>query len=367
MTRINALLALVLRDLRIASRRIDLLIQTMAVPVVVLGLASIIFGASDAWPIAVIDKANTPESQAVVHAIDDSRGATGPYFETITTDANTATALLQEGRLHLVVTIPADFETSHTIQTQTYNINTDAMKNVRLRLDVAANLHDQPHGLNAVTAELDKAKPHDVTRTAFMGGSAVILALLLGAALISANLYAVDAEHRTRKELALTPLGISQAGLGAAIAGTILAIPAALPTLALALAFGTRTTFDNLLQASLIVLPAMLAAAGLGVLAATALKTHRAIQPTLILLALGSYFASGGFIPVPSLPPLARTIATWWPPSYIFEWTNPVLHGFQGNPTGTAIAITVTAATATLVWAMVATYQDHLKAHVQGQ
>lgn len=48
MSHLHALLAVTRRNLIVALRRPDLLIQTMAVPVVVLGLASIIFGATDA-------------------------------------------------------------------------------------------------------------------------------------------------------------------------------------------------------------------------------------------------------------------------------------------------------------------------------
>lgn len=367
MTHLHAILAIILRNLRIAGRRPDLLIQTMAVPVVVLGLASVIFGAKDAWPIAVIDESRTSSSQAVISAIDDTSGATGPYFDTITHDSDQAEAMLRDGRLQLIITIPSNFTTTHEIHTQTYNINTDAMKNVRLRLDTAANLHDQiiePHG---VTAAFDKAKPNDVTRAAFMGGSAVILALLLGAALISANLYAVDTEHRTRTEIALTPLGAHHAGLGAAIAGWLLAIPASIPTLLLALAFGTQASWTDLAQTAGIVVPAGLAAAGLGVLAATWLRTHRSIQPTIILLALGSYFASGGFIPVPSLPPLARQIATWWSPSYIFEWSNPVLHGFQDAPAATSLLFVEGAVLVFLSWAMYSTGRDYAHASNRGQ
>lgn len=367
MTQLNALLALIVRNLRLARRRIDLLIQTMAVPVVVLGLASIIFGASDAWPTAVIDESDTPESHNVIQALEETEGATGPYYETITTDAEEANELLGEGRLQLIVTIPEDFPTTQEVQVSTYNINTDAMKNVRLRLTTTANIHDQLADLDGVSATFVTEQPADVTRTAFMGGSAVILALLLGAALIAANLYAVEAEHRTRKEIALNPLGTHLAAAGAAIAGWLLSFVAAIPTLLLALAFGTRASWADLAQAGLIVLPAGLACAGLGVLTAVGLRTHRLIQPTLILLALGSYFASGGFMSVAALPPLARTVGEWWPVTYVFEWTNPVLHGFAGAPSWFEMSAVLLAATAAIACAMIATQRDYRNAHVQGQ
>ncbi|MFV0430331.1 MAG: ABC transporter permease [Arachnia sp.] len=367
MTQLSALLALIARNLRLASRRRDLLIQTVAVPVVVLGLASIIFGGSDAWPIAVVDESDSAASHRLVQALDQTHGATGPYFHTLTTDAEQADAMLRDGRLQLIVTIPEDFASTHEILTHTYNINTDAMKNVRLRLTTAANLYDELARIDGVSATVVTERPTFVTRTAFMGGSAVILALLLGAALISANLYAVETEHRTRKEMALTPLGTGLAAAGAAISGWLLSLVTAIPTLLLALAFGTRATGLDLAQAALIMLPAGLASAGVGVLTAIGLRTHRLIQPTLILLALGSYFASGGFMSVSALPPLARTVADWWPVSYVFEWTNPVLHGFEAAPSGLTIAAVWTAAVAANLGAMVAASRDYRHATVSGQ
>ena len=363
----RALLAVTVRNLRIARRRPDLLVQTMAVPVVILGLASIIFGATDAWPIAVVDNSNSPQSTAVRQALADTRGATGPYFRTITTDETEAQHLLEQGRIHLAITIPADFPQTRRLETQSFNINTDAMKNVRLRLSTMANLHDQRAGLLGATVRLDKVKPVDVTRTAFMGGSAVILAILLGAALVSANLFALDTEHRTRKEMALTPVGAGHAAAGAALAGTLLALPAALPTMALAWSFGTRTTWTNLVQSGAIVLPAAFACAGAGVLVAVALRTHRLIQPVIILVALGSYFASGGFIPVPALPPLARALDVWWPPSYVFEWVNPVLHDFAAQPSTTAINLSWVAAGLLSGCAVAAAQRSLRRAHLQGQ
>lgn len=75
--------------------------------------------------------------------------------------------------------------------------------------------------------------PQDVPRTAFMSGSAVILAFLLGCALITANLYALETEYRTTTEISLTPVGSHLAGLGAAVAGWLLALATTLPTVAL--------------------------------------------------------------------------------------------------------------------------------------
>lgn len=332
MSYVYALLAVITRNLRIARRRPDLIVQTIAVPIVVLGLASIIFGASDAWPTGLIDKDNSPASHQVGATLQDTQGSSGPYYEVITTREDEAYDLVESGRAQLAVEIPRDFTSNATLRTRTYNINTDAMKNVRLRLVTTANLYDARTGHQQVHATISKAHPVDVSRTAFMGGSAIILAVLLGAMLIAANLYAMEQEIRTTKELILTPLGAPVGALGAAAAAAILSLATAVPTTVMAYAFGFRAGPSELARFAAIVIPAVIAAAGIGVLLAQILRTHRTIQPTVILLALGTYFAAGGFIPVPGLPPAARAFSAVWPPSYVFEWANAQVHNFASFP-----------------------------------
>ena len=331
MPAIHALLAVTTRNLKIGLRSPDLIIQSMLVPLVVLTLASIIFGASDAWPIAVTDRSQTPASRQLIQALKDTRGATGPYFRIVEHQPERAETLVRQGRLQLALTVPADFDQRRTIETFTYNINTDTMKNVRLRLVNTANIYDDRQGAQQVHLMMTKARPVDVTRNAFMGGGAVMLALMLGSTLIAANLFALDEEGRTTKEIVLSPLGAPLAALGAALAAFPLACLITLPTALLAYSFGLRVGLVPLLRGAVIILPAMLALSGLGVLAAQLLRTHRAIQPVVILTALGTYFAAGGFISVPALPPAARAFAAVWPPSYVFEWANPLIHQFSAT------------------------------------
>ena len=116
--------------------------------------------------------------------------------------------------------------------------------------------------------------------------------------------------------------------VGAVVAGVIIGFISAIPTTLVALAFGFDPSPLHALASLAIAVPAMVAAAGLSVAIAHGLRSHSTLQPLIILIALGSYFASGGFVSVAAMPPVARTFAVWWPPSYLWEWANPVLHGF---------------------------------------
>jgi len=265
------------------------------------------------------------------------------------------------------VEIPRGFTSNATLLARTYNINTDAMKNVRLRLVTTANLYDARTGHQQVHATISKTRPVDVSRTAFMGGSAIILAVLLGATLIAANLFAMEQEIRTTKELILTPLGAPVGALGAAAAAAILSLATAVPTAVMAYAFGFRAGPSELARFAAIVIPAVIAAAGIGVLLAQILRTHRTIQPTVILLALGTYFAAGGFIPVPGLPPAARAFSAAWPPSYVFEWANPQVHNFASPPDAPQMMMLLLAALAGTALAVLAGTREGRRPSKAGQ
>ncbi|QBI18812.1 ABC transporter permease [Egibacter rhizosphaerae] len=330
MTVLRAVLAAHRRNLRLARRDPTLLLQAAVVPLVVLGLCAVIFGGGgDDWPVAVTDHADTERSRALVAAIEDSRSGISPYFDIVQTNPQRAAEQLDEGRLQLHVEIPADFDATRAIDVATYNINSDAMKNARLRLTNALNAYDADTGQLPVVVDLDRTAPADVPRTAFIAGSAVLLALAFGAALLAANLFAVDAEARTSKEIVLSPLGPAWAGVAAALSGITLAPLSALPTLlAATTAFGLSPAPDDAVRAGALLPPILLAAAGTGVAVAGLLRRHRALQPVIILAGIASFFAAGGLVGVADLPPAARAFAAVWPPSRVFEWLNPVMHGF---------------------------------------
>lgn len=320
----RATLALARKDLLVTARSPLLAVLSVLVPVAFTMLYAIVIHVSTTAPIAVAKVDRSPQA-------------------------------------------PVGFSRGQSIDVTTYNINTDTMKNVRLRLVTVANRYDAENGHQQVTSTIIKAKPQDVSRTAFMGGGAIILALLLGSCLIAANLFAMEQEIRTTKELVLTPLGALVGALGAAAAGALLALLAAVPTAAMAVAFGFRTDLAGLTRSAVVIGPAMVGAAGLGVLTAQLLRTHRAIQPTIILLALGTYFAAGGFIPVPGLPPTARAFAALWPPSYVFEWTNPLLHGFSHWLTASQLLAVLAAAVLGVGLAIVAGLRQGRRSTTSGQ
>lgn len=109
--------------------------------------------------------------------------------------------------------------------------------------------------------------------------------------------------------------------------GTV-AILASLPTLLLGV-FAFQLDLHHLTQVYLVMIPVIFMCAALGMVVAHFLKRFHIIQPITIITFIGTFFAAGGFAGVSMLPPIARGFSTVWLFSYIFEWLNPLLHGFS--------------------------------------
>lgn len=333
MNSIRPVLAITGRNLTLLRRRKDLLAQAVLVPIVLLTLCALIFGAGgDDWPVAVVDNSHSPQSTALIQSINDTKSRITPYFRIIQTDPAKADKMIGKGRLQLSIEIPADFATSHQVHISTYNINSDATKNLRLRVDDALNNYDNRSGNMQAAVDLRTVKRDDIPRTEFIAGSVLLLALFFGAALLAANLFAIEVEGRTTKEILMSPVGPGGAAVGAMLAGTLGAFGTTLPTYLIArYAFGLTPPWGAFGLVLLFMIPLMFACAALGVVLAHLLRLHRTIQPLVILTGIATFFAAGGFVSVPGLPPIARTFAEFWPFSRIFQWNNPVLYRFADH------------------------------------
>jgi ABC-2 type transport system permease protein len=323
----QAILAIHNRNMKILIRQKQMLIQPIIVPLVLLFLMVVIFGGGgDNWPVAIVDESNSVESQGLMEAFKNSESNITPYFDLIKMNSYEAEKKVSEGRLHLFIKIPDDFVESKNIELKTYNINSDAMKNVRLRVEHTLNNYLEQQGELKVTSQRLTEQPNDVWRSAFYGGSSVLLTLFLGSMIIAANLHAFEYENRTVKAIILTPTGSIMAGFGIILTSVYVSLIISLIPLTLSILF---LHFDfhlyNILLVYLSIVPLLIGCAGIGLLLGACFKQYRVLQPLIILIAIGTYIIGGGFAGVNMLIPLAQQIADIWVFSVIFEWFNPVL------------------------------------------
>ncbi|HEY7485967.1 MAG TPA: ABC transporter permease [Streptosporangiaceae bacterium] len=347
---LHAILATFRRDLLLLRRQRALVIQAVIVPLAMLILATMVYGGvGDSYPIALANESNSPQGRAAEQAIRNVRSDITPYFTIIETDPAKARDDLRWGRINVLVVIPHDFAQTRRLQLESFNVNADAAKNYRGRLEMAVNQMPGGTGGLTITDKVNRAEPHTVWRSAFLGGSSVLLALWFGALLVASNLFVLEREGRTRKEILLTPLSPVASGIGNIMATVVVSLLFSLPPLGLAYWIAHFDVgLGRLLLAYLGMLPTMVACAGIGLLAGHLLKYFRASQPVVTLGSIVTFFVCGGFSMVAYLPPAARVFSVGWPFSRIFTWFNPFLQGF-GDLGVTQLLVTIAAAVVALL------------------
>ena len=347
--RLDRIGAVVHKDLRQWARDWQALVGPMLIPLVLMLLCGILFGfGGDEWNIGLVNEGAGPHAAAFEREIRDLRGDIGPYFRVVTTDADEAGRLVSEGRLQLAVTIPEDFDerieageipvlrtrvyihrergaNAHclpVLRTRVYNINTDMMKNARLRLTRAVQDYAAAHTPHAapVTVTQTTTRADDVRRRTFIAHSAVILAIMVGSALNAAIMVAREWEHRTVQEIRLAPRPLADLTVGTILAGVVTGMITALLALAVAVAvFGVRIPIGRLPVLLAIAGPVSVACAGVGIAIGAWLRDYRAVQPLLMITFAGSFFASGGFSSVATLPRGVQVFDRFWPIAHVFE------------------------------------------------
>ena len=325
---------MITKDLRQWRRDRQAMIGALALPLVLMIFAAILFGfGGDEWPIGLVVEGNGPEAQRLAQTIENLQGDISPYFRIITRDAATAKELIEAGRLHMVITIPSDFDTrlsageTPVIHTQVFNIATDVTKNVRLRLERAIQEYLAAEDKAPVTIAQYKTRAEDVWRRAFIAGGGLVLALLIGASLNTAIIVAREWERNTIKELRLAPAALAAMVTGKLIAGLVAtAMNIGVALVVAVVFFGLRIPPDRWLALLGIGFGVAIAAAGIGLGVGAALRDYRTVQPLLGVVMAGSFFASGGYGSVSTLPPAVRTFNMFWPPAYVFETMQAVMH-----------------------------------------
>lgn len=321
------------RNTKLLWRQKQLIIAPFLLPLVLMILTALIMGGiGDEWPIAVIDEESSHTSEALLQTLEESESNITPYFSILETDLPEARQLVKDGQLHMLVRIPNDYTQTKTLYTETFNINTDMMKNTRLRLEHAVIEHMQMNEQLSVYPVLITERPDDIWRVAYISGSTFLLALMFSATIVAANLFAFDRENRTRKEILLTPINPAFAGIGMMLTSVTIAILSSLLALFVAVAaFRLEIHFVSLLTIYAGMLPILIFCAGFGILIAHWLKRFRVFQPVIIVTFIATFFVSGGFAGTAVLPEGARLFSQYWPFSYVFQWFNPILHGFQSS------------------------------------
>ncbi len=361
----DRILAVTSKNLRQWARDKQALTGPMLIPLVLMALCGVLFGfGGDDWNIGLVNRGTGPHARALESEIRELRSNISPYFRVVTTDPAEADRLVTEGRLQMVVTIPDDVETVLArggvpqIDTRVYNINTDMMKNARLRLDRAIQDYAARHrpGTTPVTVTQTTTRTQDVWRRTFIANSAIILAIMVGSALNAAIMVAREWERRTSKEVRLAPRPLGDLAAGTLLAGVIAGALTTLVTLAVAVGvFGVRVPWSRLPMVLTYAGLVSLACSGLGIAIGAWLRDYRTIQPLLMVTFAGSFFAAGGFSSVATLPRAVQQFDRFWPPASVFETLQSWTWMTAPPPAGPALLAALVAAVASValgIWTL---------------
>lgn len=325
---------ILVKDVRQWFRDRQALVGPMLIPLVLMLICTVLFGyGGDEWNIGLVVESPGAHAQQFAQTIEHLSGNISPYFRIITRDPQEATRLVTAGRLQMVITIPADFDQQINagklpiVQTQLFNINTDMMKNVRLRLERAIQDFAVARATAPVVVEQFTTRTEDVWRRAFIAGGALIIALLVGASLNTALMMAREWERNTVKEIRLAPHALAAIVAGKISAGLVACTVNVAVTLLVAVTlFGLNIPRERWLLLFGVGFAVALAAAGFGLGLGAWLRDYRTVQPLILVTAAGSFFAAGGYGSVATLPPTVRTFDRFWPPAYVFETMQAIMH-----------------------------------------
>jgi ABC-type multidrug transport system permease subunit len=327
--------AVVTKELRQWRRDPQAAAAPMVLPLVLMALSAVLFGqGGDAWPAGLTNQSHGPAAEQLTRTFEAAHSGLSPYFQFVTRDAQEARRMVEQGRLHMAVVIPEDFERrlaagdQATVRLSVFNINTDVTKNVRLRLDHVIQRYLEDEGDAGVVVAQSRTRRDEVSRGAFIAGGGVTLAILLGAVVNTALMAAREWERRTAKEIQLAAHAAPAVTAGKLTAGLIAtAFNVALTVVVATAAFGLRVPVARWPALAVIGLLAAMAAAGVGLAVGTWLRDYRTVQPLLGVLFAGSFFASGGYASIATLPGAVRDANRFWPPSHVFEAMQWVMHG----------------------------------------
>lgn len=369
---LTATLAVVRKDLATAVRTPLVLALGALVPLAFVGIFALVIQTSATNPVAVADHAGGPHSAAFVEVLEEIATEDGPYFRVVTRDPHEASRAYAAGDVPGVIEIPPDFDeqvaagAAAPVTLRVFNIDSDATKNLELRLAHAVRRFEERHGDGrAVTVAETSALPRDIPMQRYFGTALLVFTVVYLAMVNTGTLVAGEWEERTAKGVVLSPLGFAPLILGKwAAAGALSMIGAAAMLAVLAAGLGYPVgRLDAWSVAALVVLFGY--GAAIGALLGVKLRSSLLLVPASAVIAVTHLLLSGfesyirGFASDGVLLALWR-LASWWPVSALTDGIRFTVEGFpDAGRGGWALA-----AMAVLAAVLTALAVRHLRRHL---
>lgn len=290
-------------------------------------------------PTAVVLEEHGPYAQQFLAAMEQAHS-----FIIQEVAASQAAALMRQGKIVAIVTVPADFDAALQQGRQVRlpvlinNLDVDFTNDIRRAVPLAITSFYAaafPAQVVVQAREVDSYR-QDTGYVAYLSVSILVVGLMIGGLLQAGVNAAREYESGTIKELLLAPVSpwVIQAGkvLGAlalnALGGLVVLAAIVLVIRVWPLNWGATLGYALLL---------MIMFVALGTLFGTLVKRRQAVVPLSIGLALPVFFLSGAFGPVNWGDPVVAAVARFEPVYYGIAVFQQAFHGFQTTQTGPAV------------------------------
>jgi ABC-type multidrug transport system permease subunit len=328
--------ACVKKDLKSARTEPLFTLVSIILPLNVLLLMSLLVVSGGQAPTAVVMQDSGPLAQQFYTSMQQSHS-----FVVQQATAGQANALLHEGKIVAIVTIPADFDVrvqahqSVSLDVTINNLNTDFTNDIRRAVPLAITsfyAKAEPSVVTITPQERD-AYPQTLGYIPFLAVPILVIGLMVGGMIQAGTAAAAEWERGTMKELLLSPASRVAILLGKMLAAFLIALVGAAVVLAvLIVVLGVRPVHWGELIGFILLILALFAA--WGTLLGTWLKRRTALSTLAIGLCVPLFFLSGPFGPISFFAPIEQLVARVFPVYYAIVALQQAFHNFTLNTSG---------------------------------
>ena len=333
------------KDLKSARSEPLYTLVSIILPLNVLVLMSLLVISGGLAPTAVVMQDSGPLAQQFYTAMSQAHS-----FVLQQATAEQADALIEQGKIVAVVTIPADFDArirqnqSVSIRVQINNLNTDFTNDIRRALPLAITsfyARAEPSVVTITPQERD-AYPQDLGYIPYLAVPILVIGLMVGGMVQAGTAAAVEWERETMKELLLSPASRLAILLGKMLAAFLIGLAGAAVVLTfLITVMGIRPVhWGEPIGFTLLVLALFNA---WGTLLGTWLKRRTELSTLAIGLCVPLFFLSGPFGPISFFAPIEQLIARIFPVYYAIVVLQHAVHDFTLNTSGIGINVLILA------------------------
>jgi ABC-2 type transport system permease protein len=324
------------KDLKSALTEPLYTLVSIILPLNVLVLMSLLVVSGGLAPTAVVMQENGPLAQQFYAAMHEAHSF---VLQQVTTEQ--ANALMEQGKIVAVVTIPADFDTriqAHqrvSIPVQINNLNTDFTNDIRraLPLSITGFYAKAEPSLVTITPQEHDAYPQDLDYIPYLLVPILVIGLMVGGMVQAGTAAAVEWERETIKELLLSPASRGAILLGKMLAALFIGLLGALVVLIVLITLmGIRPVHWGELIGFILLILALFTV--WGTLLGTVLKRRMELATLAIGLCVPLFFLSGPFGPISFFAPIEQVVARAFPVYYAIVVLQHAVHDLRLSTNG---------------------------------